>query len=286
MNPHSIRVLGTWLALAAGLCAPLAKAQVHAQILDGTGYLELAIDTAAPSPGSAAGPRLVVRHDMLFLGQATTSQDFQPGVAILGQAKWSGLAIQGSAGEVGIALGSSTVAADQGQAFGWGARALAPATIVIGVASEAGVLTTATATGAIAMGFDSDALGYFSLAIGGNVRATGDYSTSLGSYALAIGDRATAGGYASTATGDESLAWGRSVNATTFGGVALGYYNKDNLRKDGSTVVNPATPHPDDPLLTLGNGTATVRGNALTVYRDGTVRLTKASGGIAMGQFQ
>jgi hypothetical protein len=50
--------------------------------------------------------------------------------------------------------------------------------------------------------------------------------------------------------------------------------------------VTPASWQPKDPLFVVGNGAdANNKNNALAVYKDGTVTMSKAQGDILMGQF-
>lgn len=159
-------------------------------------------------------------------------------------------------------------------------------------------------------------IGDYSIALGGSVSAPGSASVALGNNSLASGNYAFAGaeGYAlgdrsvaftggeawgansvamgfGIAYGDHSVALGWSVTST-WSGTALGNFNL-NVKKDGISTPDPVTPTLDDPIFEIGNGDWSgdeesllpPLSNALTVFRDGTIRIGKASGGISMGQF-
>lgn len=169
-------------------------------------------------------------------------------------------------------------------------------------------------------GYRSQAKGDYSFAYGDNALAEGPYSLAFGSYAYtggsqaialtggAIGGRSVAiGGYAagpssvavgaSEAYGWSSVAIGYGVTTRSTGGIAVGLANV-NVKKDGVTAPIPDTPTMEDPLFEVGNGNvydlmdseginlALPRSNnAFTIFRDGTIRMGRASGGISMGQF-
>lgn len=276
------RLLFAFLMLG---CAAEAQTVV-ANALTGTGYIDLQLDPNAPHPQiTSAGTRFMWGSSYLYVGNVQPYQDLLTRVSLLGQAGEQGIAIFGNAGEVGVAIGRETVASDMGIAIGWSARALGRAAIAINPATEAGASAVASSELSIAIGFDSDALAPYSTAIGLGARTTGDWAAAYGPYAQAAGDKSFAVGFGSITAADESMASGHYVSTSAIGAVALGRYNVGSERKDG-TAADPAVVDPSDPILTLGNGTGTSnRSNAITVYRDGTVRLTKAAGGISMGQF-
>lgn len=127
---------------------------------------------------------------------------------------------------------------------------------------------------------------------------------TFGSYASGKRSFAAAGGAATgynsfavgptSAVGYHSASFGLYTTAPAQGSFAVGVGNL-GTKKDGST---PAAGSQDghDPIFEVGNGSINHdpdRGweliaphNALTVYRDGTVHISKASGGISMGVFQ
>lgn len=105
-----------------------------------------------------------------------------------------------------------------------------------GVASG---LATATNTGSISAGYDTDATGLYSAAFGGQALASGDYSfaasngSASGDYSASFGtsgssaDYAFSAGNGSTAAAISSIALGRGVHTTSgnTGEGALGIYN-------------------------------------------------------------
>jgi hypothetical protein len=169
--------------------------------------------------------------------------------------------------------------------------------------------------GSIALGVDAYASGDQSVAIG-SCGANGTYSFAggvaqadgWGSAALAAGWAVgnysfaacgVAKGYssaafnASSSVGNCSAAFGDNSLSQAYGEMAVGCFNL-GLRKDGSSP-DPTTAADADPVFEVGTGSGTydsdgdpvrVPKNAFTVYRDGTVRMSKACGGISMGSFQ
>ena len=124
-----------------------------------------------------------------------------------------------------------------------------------------------------------------------NVLRTGG-GTATGSYAAAIGSGAANADYSVALTGaittaQRSVAVGLGATASSYASLVVG---QNNLLV-GTTVSPTATPSPSawqaaDPLFVVGNGADTNnRSNALTVYKDGTVTMSKAQGDILMGQF-
>ena len=105
-----------------------------------------------------------------------------------------------------------------------------------GVASG---LSTATNTGSISAGYDTDATGLYSAAFGAQALASGDYSfaasngSASGDYSASFGtsgstaDYAFSAGNGSTAAAVSSMALGRGVHTTSgnTGEGALGIYN-------------------------------------------------------------
>lgn len=257
-----------------------------ANTLTGTGHISLTFDTNVGEPPLPAGSHFFWRPHSLFIGNLSAPGGMAyDSVTLLGQGASEAVAILGVAGEYGTAVGHGSIASGA-VALGRGAQALSPYSIAIASTGDGGsqpALTTGD--GAIAIGWFSKGLAPKAIALGYSVTSTGDFSAAVGASSNAMGDRSFALGYLATAVADEAVALGRSVYASAYGSIALGYYNKGNKRKDDTTDVDPVTPHPDDPLLTLGKGSSTTPANAFTVYRDGTVRLSKAAGGISMGQF-
>lgn len=142
-----------------------------------------------------------------------------------------------------------------------------------------------------AAGNNTKALGYASTAIGDNCNATGETTVSLGAFNGATGDNSmaigasnlssgdgsvtmgignTASGYRSVvlgnesgATGDNAVSIGYNTTAKAFGATTLGQYNDD------ADNPNVGTAAATDRILQVGNGTSTLKSNALTALRNG-----------------
>ncbi len=300
-------------ALLVNAVSSVFGADVEANIVKGTGYIDLGGNVTAPLPvqSSVAGPRFVWSPPLntLFFGQAEPTQIFSNNsVSLLGQTSFDGLAILGNSGSGGIALGPASIS---GNSIAIGSQSGAYGSASIGIGSGYGDNNNygaiAMAWGSIAIGTWSSSASGFGLAIGSHANSSGDFSTSLGNYVSSIGYGSTSLGFYATSIGDASVALGLfseaisnesfSIGANTqtraFGSLALGRFNRGNKRKDGTTEVVPSVSHLSDPALTLGNGTGTsasLRKNAFTVYRDGdahfagSVRM-KPAGDISMGSF-
>lgn len=92
----------------------------------------------------------------------------------------------------------------------------------------------------------------------------------------------------SLAPANLSVALGAAATASSFSSVAIGRNNLTTAL-DGTAVSTTAWVD-KDPLFSVGNGSGTVGDpnryrNAFTVYKDGTVTLSKPQGDIQMGQF-
>ena len=176
----------------------------------------------------------------------------------------------------------SPVASDFGAiALGLGSAATKPHSVAIGSKSVADMERSA------AFGFRSEAHGEGSLALGPESLVFGMEANAIGFGCHVYSDSSTAIGSYATADGKHSTAIGYSVYAGSVGGVAIGHYN-EGRKKDGIHWPDPNVASPDDPIFEIGTGDVelSLQKNALTIFRDGTVRLSKASGGISMGQFQ
>ena len=286
MKPLHLRIVGMIAALS--LSFPECKA-TDANVLKGTGYVDLKGDTSAPLPTAAAGPRFVWVPDFegdsrvgaIFIGHAQTSQTFENSVSLLGQASYYGTAVgPGSFAGSAVALGSRSTAL--------GYTSIAIGTKIEGDNWDYGA--TAIAQGSTAIGPWSESQAPWSTAFGFHSTSSGDYSTALGAWISTVGDRSTALGYSTVAIGDDSVALGSSLYATALRSVALGTYNIGDKRKD-LTTVNPLVADSRDSLVTVGKGYAyNQRSNALTIYRDGDAHFAgsirmKPAGDISMGSF-
>lgn len=119
-----------------------------------------------------------------------------------------------------------------------------------------GILNHADEFASFAMGYQSQANGYVSTAIGQFTRATGNYSTSMNYDTDAIGDASFAMGFSTDATGNYSTSMGYVTIADEESSTALGMFNDNTITGE---------------LFTVGNGTGSMRSNALEVYKNGEV---------------
>ena len=136
-----------------------------------------------------------------------------------------------------------------------------------------GYKTKATGTFSVAMGSSADASGFISTAMGNFTDASGTLSTAMGNSTEASGQGSTAMGHQTEASGDVSTAMGDNTEASAYASTAIGKYNIGG--------GNPTTWVATDPLFEIGNGSSnSARGNALTIYKDGSVEIdnTKSSG--------
>lgn len=146
--------------------------------------------------------------------------------------------------------------------------------------------STVSGSYANALGAGTASGNYSSVISGGTAAGTNSVAISGGSTsANAQYSVATSGG---SAQGNYSVAMGPSVISPSYACVVLG---KNNVTKaiDGST---PSTSGwlDKDPLFAVGNGSGTTGDpnqyrNALTVYKDGTITMSKVQGDISMGVF-
>jgi hypothetical protein len=266
---------------------------LHAQaVLTGSGYIDLTGSTTfTPSPSTGSRFLWLPQKSALRVGYFSTALNIQ----MIGQYSVAG-------------GGDSIASAESSVAFGYSAQATGVGAIALGgdlsTATLEGASPQASGYGAIAIGraaissgwdslafgygqADSDAFAYNGIAFGGasfSIRgnAFGPNSAafisgqSYGHYSFAVGPWAVVDGYISVAMG--RLLFVKADHAAAFGIRNIG------LRKDGADP-QPYSPESGDPIFEVGNGTEELPSNALTVYRDGTVRLSKAAGGISMGQF-
>jgi hypothetical protein len=186
--------------------------------------------------------------------------------------QWSASTVMGSNS---TALGGSSAPGDHSFASGLSntAGALSGA---IGLSYAGGELSFAT-------GF-SYATNAYSSAFGAS-SAEGVAATSIGA-GFAMGLLSLAGGE-SQAYGDYSTALGLATQANAYASFVIGRYNLGTMSPGGEASWLSA-----DPIFEIGIGhPATAapwidyRANALTVYKDGTVIISKAQGDILMGDF-
>ncbi len=271
---------------AALALAALFQTQAQAQNVTGTGYIDMQLDPNAPLIQPGAGNRFIWRDQLFFVGKAEANQNFSnDSVSILGSAGSESVAIMGNAWwNFGTAVGCGSSARDA-VAIGRFANASGGGSIAIGTADDNNNgWASARQTAAIAIGYSVESSGESAITIGTHSLTSKAGSVNIGGWNQVTGSGSVAIGCSIYTSADNSFAIGSNVTANAVGSIALGRSNKSDRRKD-NTLVDSATPHPSDPLLTVGNGDNSTRSNAFTIYRDGTVRLSKASGGISMGQF-
>lgn len=271
-------------------------AQTTAQNLSGPGYINLSGGTFETTSLPANAPSLMWSPGLSAFRFGYF--DSTSAGATIGQNSLAGGYGSSATGNGSVALGLfSHATADRSLAIGLGAQANAIDAIALGLSSTVtpganeGVAlagATVTADAGIAMGL-GDSLGSFN-----------GYSQTSGMYAfsaiggVASGAHAVAFGSLTTANGSYSTALGVGTTVDAMGGAAIGTGNLD-VEKDGVTVPNNTVPGGNDPIFEVGNGylgtdddgnTFISKSNALTIYRDGTIQIYKAQGGISMGQFQ
>lgn len=265
--------------LAPFICGSVSP-WLEATSLTGVGYVQLEGDSSDPQPSATEGAKFIwsPSQNYLFVGYTAVNPSFSSNSVTLlgGTTNSDSIAIGGSAGEYGVAVGTGARASSS-VAIGRGSNALGGSSIAIStINDDANYKAEALNTGAIAIGSWSYATAIFATAVGGkSTRALGDLSNAFGAHAYAVGYRATALGYGSGAIADYSLAAGANVSSYAYGSVAVGHYNKSNIRRDGVTVI-PSTAHALDPLFTVGNGTSSQNSNTFTLYRDAVARFEGA----------
>ncbi len=116
-----------------------------------------------------------------------------------------------------------------------------------------------------AMGYYTKASGMSSYANGYCTVASGSPSTALGTATLASGNFSTAMGFYSKARGSSTTAMGYDTDAPSYCETVVGAYN---------TIYVPLGEYewkPTDRLFVIGNGTGSLRSDALTVLKNGNV---------------
>jgi len=309
MKPFARLALFLLLAAAARGVAQDTTRTVSDRLTVGSGTLGAADLEVAGKTGWPAAPGLRVNGDggVLFTGAygtgllPTATSTTQS--AFVWYPRRAALMIGSNLATADIDVGNHSLAFGDGvRARGTGSVAIGGSTnanfaCVIGLNSGAsanwstvlGPYAGASAEGATALSF-SNASGPGSYALGGTTYgasaatlgsglATGNYSTAMGG-GTANGTYSTAMGTA-TATGNYSLAVGPGVggsgNLTRYCSTVLGAYNAAEGTANTSWVAT-------DPLFTIANGTDdTHRSNALVVYKNGKIKITKRQGDIQMG---
>ncbi len=220
-----------------GTTTPVARLHVTDSNVVFTGPYPLGSTTPFPPPFQGAGSR------MMWYPQKAA---FRAG--IVGGTQWD----KDSIGRYSFAVGFNSKAKGEGSFAAGISNATENFTTAVGN-------STASGTNSTAMG-SSIATGSYSTAMGSSI-ATGAFSTAVGS-STATGIYAFAGGLAD-ATAPHSTAIGYINWAKAYGGVALGISN------DISDNPDPNVASSTDRLFQIGNGSGSVRSNALTILRNG-----------------
>ena len=164
----------------------------------------------------------------------------------------------GATGELSTAMGYRT------EASSIYSTAMGVASTASGSGSTAmGENSTASGNSSTAMGLSTAASGSASTAMGQGTIASGYASTAIGNYTTALGSFSTTMGVSTTASGSISTAMGFNTKSESENSFALGYYNVGG--------GNPTTNIGTDPLFEIGNGNFSLRSNALTVLKNGTI---------------
>lgn len=231
----------TW---AAGIGSFAAGMGTRVKTLNGAVFGRYNDSTDAPDPNSAAA------NDRIFqIGNGTADNDRRNALTLLRN------------GRMGLGTTSPLArlhVADSSVVF----TSMAPLPTIPGNTPVSGTghrMMWYADKGAFRAGYafndawDKDNIGYGSVALGGAGIATGNYSVALNANTSATGGGATAAG------------WGTSAKAIY--SFALGSYN------DITDNPAPNTATATDRLFQIGNGTISVRNNALTLLRNGNIGL-------------
>lgn len=201
-------------------------------------------------------------------------------------------------GQGSTAAGKYSFAAGSAEASGYSAFA-GGSSNALGLNSFAvGDYTTATGWASVALGMSTNATGYWATALGFLTTASGDRSLAVGGSSTASGTGSFAQGFNTVASGSTSVALGQSSISSGNYAFSSGYYvaavsaysavfGRFNAIEGSGTAWSET-----DPLFVIGNGTGVTTDppnvksrNALTVYKNGDIKITKRQGDIEMGGF-
>jgi hypothetical protein len=141
-------------------------------------------------------------------------------------------------------------------------------TMASGLASVSmGALTIASGDYSTSMGYNTIASGDYSTSMGYSTLASGYRSTSMGAFTIASGDYSTSMGYETTASSKYSTSIGYGTVAHAFGSVVIGSFNDSIASSDKFSYSDT------NPLFIIGNGSYTVRRNAMVVLKSGRTGL-------------
>lgn len=158
---------------------------------------------------------------------------------------------KGNTGLFSFAAGSNTIANGfNATSFGGGSHAGGDYSTSMGYGTSAG------GSSSTSMGMSTNASGNYSTTMGFSSIATGTYSTGLGNVTQANGNASVSMGQSTIANGVNSTTMGIWTQAQSANSLVIGEYND---------VSN------NNRLFEIGNGTAAVRSNAVTVLKNGNV---------------
>jgi len=124
-----------------------------------------------------------------------------------------------------------------------------------------GSKNTASQLSSTAIGSQNIASNAGSTAIGWLNSASGQFATAMGYYCFATGENSAAIGWANTASGNRTVALGYNNTAQSLGETVLGIFASD-VAGDPSAFVST------DRLFAIGNGTFSVRSDALLILKN------------------
>jgi hypothetical protein len=269
--------------------------------LEVTGNLKVTGTLSAPNLGNLAG------NGSIFLNTPTSSNSFTPPTTI------SGNTFLWWPTNNSLNIGN----------YATGTSALTPSKDIGSDSVAIGNLAKASKADTIAFGFHTTAsgqagaaIGYYASANGRDSAAFGPYAGAYGDYSIALGEGNAAGMFSVGILGSAGADYSVAIAGYTSSqyGIVLGSNTNmlKNTTVDVWAVPDAANPTLDDPIFEVGNFdmvSTGINNNALTIFRDGTVRvgdalksgslevtgdiavsgtirLAAAKGGISMGNFQ
>ena len=113
-----------------------------------------------------------------------------------------------------------------------------------------GFNTQANGTASTAMGSSTIAAGAYAVAMGYQTQASGNFSTAMGAFSTASGSISTAMGDQTTASGSYSTTIGSGTTASDYASLVIGQYNSS-----GSSATSASSFSTSAPAFVIGNGT-------------------------------
>ncbi len=123
----------------------------------------------------------------------------------------------------------------------------------------------------VGFGQNTTSSGIASFSSGANCIASANQAFSAGNSCTASATTAFAFGLLNTSSANLSTTFGSSLIAESLGSFVIGTYNFTSPAYSGTSII--AT----DPLFVIGNGSSTLRNNALTVLKNGNVLINKVT---------